>query len=90
MPISTPPPHSPELVQRRMDIADKEVVVDIAFFGAAGTDCLEDIIPCAKSGIVALKTFLHEGYPYKEVFQQKAVKEQDLWIKESFNYLWID
>jgi dihydropyrimidinase/allantoinase len=63
MPISTPPPHSPELVQRRMDIADKEVVVDIAFFGAAGTDCLEDIIPCAKSGIVAFKTFLHEAPP---------------------------
>jgi allantoinase len=63
MPISTPPPHSPELVQRRMDIADKEVVVDIAFFGAAGTDCMEDIIPCAKSGIVAFKTFLHEAPP---------------------------
>ena len=63
MPISTPPPHSPELVQRRMDIAAKEVVVDIAFFGAAGTDCLEDIIPCAKSGIVAFKTFLHEAPP---------------------------
>ncbi len=33
------------------------------FFGAAGTDCLEDIIPCAKSGIVAFKTFLHEAPP---------------------------
>jgi allantoinase len=63
MPISTPPPHSPELVQRRMDIASQEVVVDIAFFGAAGTDCMEDIIPCAKSGIVAFKTFLHEAPP---------------------------
>ena len=63
MPISTPPPHSPELVQRRMDIADKEVVVDIAFFGAAGTDCLGDIVPCSKSGIVAFKTFLHEAPP---------------------------
>jgi dihydropyrimidinase/allantoinase len=35
----------------------------IAFFGAAGTDCLDDIIPCAKSGIVAFKTFLHEAPP---------------------------
>jgi len=66
MPISTPPPHSPEIVKRRMDIADKEVVVDIAFFGAAGTDCMEDIIPCAKSGIVAFKTFLHEAPPGRE------------------------
>ena len=63
MPISVPPPHSPEIVKNRMKIADKEVVVDIAFFGAAGTDCLDDIIPCAKSGIVAFKTFLHEAPP---------------------------
>ena len=63
MPISVPPPHSPEIVKRRMDIADKEAVVDMAFFGAAGTDCLDDIIPCAKSGIVAFKTFLHEVPP---------------------------
>jgi dihydropyrimidinase/allantoinase len=66
MPISVPPPHSPELVQRRMDIASKEVVVDIAFFGAAGTDCIDDIIPCAKSGIVAFKTFLHDAPPGRE------------------------
>jgi len=63
MPISTPPPHSPEIVKRRTDVADKEAVVDIAFFGAAGTDCLDDIIPCSKSGIVAFKTFLHEAPP---------------------------
>jgi len=63
MPISIPPPHSPEIVERRMNVAEKEVVVDIAFFGAAGTDCLEDIIPCAESGIVAFKTFLHEAPP---------------------------
>jgi len=63
MPISVPPPHSPEIVERRIDVAEKEVVVDIAFFGAAGTDCLDDIIPCAESGIVAFKTFLHEAPP---------------------------
>ncbi len=63
MPISTPPPHSPEIVKRRMDNADKEAVVDIAFFGAAGIDCIDDIIPCSKSGIVAFKTFLHEAPP---------------------------
>lgn len=63
MPISIPPPHSPEIVERRMNVAEKEVVVDIAFFGAAGTDCLDDVIPCSKSGIVAFKTFLHEAPP---------------------------
>jgi len=66
MPISAPPPHSPEIVKNRMNIADKEVVVDIAFFGAAGTDRLDDIISCSKSGIVAFKTFLHEAPPGRE------------------------
>ena len=63
MPISVPPPHSPEIVEKRMNVANKEVVVDIAFYGAAGTDCLDDVIPCSKSGIVAFKTFLHEALP---------------------------
>jgi len=61
MPMATPPPHSPEIVKNRMNVADKEVVVDIAFFGAAGTDRLDDVIPCSKSGIVAFKTFLNEA-----------------------------
>jgi len=38
------------------------------------------IIRAARQTILKLL----EGYPYKEVFQQKAVKEQDLWTKESF------
>lgn len=63
MPISVPPPHSPKIVEKRMDVADKEVVVDITFFGAAGIDCIDDIISCSKSGIVAFKTFLHEAPP---------------------------
>ncbi|NIN92170.1 MAG: amidohydrolase family protein, partial [Candidatus Aenigmarchaeota archaeon] len=36
-------------------------VVDIAFFGAAGMDHIEDILPCSKAGIVGFKTFLHEA-----------------------------
>jgi dihydropyrimidinase/allantoinase len=61
MPISSPPPYSPEIVNNRMAIAEKEAVVDIAFFGAAGIDQKESIIPCSKAGIVAFKTFLHEA-----------------------------
>ena len=61
MPISSPPPYSPEIVNKRMNIAQKEAVVDIAFYGAAGIDQKEHIIPCSKSGIVAFKTFLHEA-----------------------------
>lgn len=63
MPFASPPPYSPEIVKNRMNVADKEVVVDIAFFGAAGTDHLDDVIPCSKSGIVAFKTFLHGALP---------------------------
>ena len=61
MPISSPPPYSPEIVENRMSIAAKEVVVDVAFFGAAGVDQKSSVIPCSKSGIVAFKTFLHEA-----------------------------
>ena len=63
MPFASPPPYSPEIVKNRMNVADKEAVVDIAFYGAAGTDRLDDVIPCSKSGIVAFKTFLHEALP---------------------------
>ena len=66
MPFASPPPHSPEIVKSRMNVADKEVVVDIAFYGAAGTDYLNDVIPCSESGIVAFKTFLHEALPGRE------------------------
>lgn len=61
MPISSPPPYSVDIVNRRMGIAKEEAVVDIAFFGAAGIDQKEHVIPCSKSGIVAFKTFLHEA-----------------------------
>jgi dihydropyrimidinase/allantoinase len=60
-PVSTPPPYSAELVTRRMERAENEIVVDIAFFGAAGIDHIEDILPCSKAGIVGFKTFLHEA-----------------------------
>lgn len=60
-PISTPPAYSPALVSRKMEIAAKQIVVDTAFFGAAGSEHLEEIAPCSKSGIVAFKTFLHDA-----------------------------
>jgi len=66
MPFASPPPYSPEIVKNRMNVADKEVVVDIAFYGAAGIDRLDDIIPCSKSGIVAFKTFLHGALPGRD------------------------
>lgn len=61
MPISSPPPYSPEILYNRMALAEREAVVDIAFFGAAGIDQKDSIIPCSQAGIVGFKTFLHEA-----------------------------
>jgi len=33
MPISVPPPHSPEIVERRMDVAEKETLCKIRYCG---------------------------------------------------------
>jgi dihydropyrimidinase/allantoinase len=61
MPNCTPPAYSAELVRKRMERAESRIVVDVAFFGAAGIDHLDDIIPCSKAGVVAFKTFLTEA-----------------------------
>lgn len=61
MPISSPPPYSPDIVYNRMALAEKDAIVDIAFFGAAGIDQKDSIIPCSKAGIIGFKTFLHEA-----------------------------
>ena len=59
-PISLPPPYSPELLRRRIEIADRQSLVDFVFFGAAGADKLDEIPKVAKEEIVAFKTFFHE------------------------------
>lgn len=59
-PISVPPQHNPEILHHRMDLAKKGSTVDYCFFGAAGGDYLQDIVPLAKEGIIAYKTFLHQ------------------------------
>ncbi|MDL2264114.1 dihydroorotase family protein [Synergistaceae bacterium OttesenSCG-928-I11] len=66
MPISSPPPYSPEIVKNRMDHAAPQVVVDVAFLGAAGIDKIDEIASCADAGIVAFKTFLHEAPPGRD------------------------
>jgi allantoinase len=59
-PISMPPPYSAELLKRRIEIADRQSLVDFAFFGAAGADKLEEIPKVAEESIIAFKTFFHE------------------------------
>lgn len=60
-PISIPPQHNPEILHHRMDLAKKGSTVDYAFFGAAGGEFTQDIVPLSKEGIIAYKTFLHQA-----------------------------
>jgi allantoinase len=66
MPISVPPPYSAELVERRIRLAKPQAVVDFALFGAVGADKLEHIESCAKSGIIAFKTFFQRAQKGRE------------------------
>ena len=59
-PISMPPPYSPEILHKRIEGAAAQSVIDFAFFGAAGSDKLEEIAKVAQENIIAFKTFFHE------------------------------
>jgi len=61
MPISVPPPYSPEIIENRKKAAESQVLVDYCLFGAAGSNKLEYIQPCSKAGIVGFKTFFHQA-----------------------------
>lgn len=58
-PIAFPPQHDAASLQRRVDAAEQEAIVDIVFYGAAGYDNVSGIEELAKAGIVGFKTFLH-------------------------------
>ena len=60
-PISSPPPYSPEILRRRIEVAKPQSMVDYAFFGAAGSEFPEEVLKVAREGIVAFKTFLHQA-----------------------------
>lgn len=58
-PISLPPQYSKEILMARVEAAEQQCVVDIAFLGAAGGEKLEYIHEVGEAGIVGYKTFLH-------------------------------
>lgn len=61
-PLANPPQYNLEILNRRIEAAKESAVVDVAFYGAAGSDFPEEIMSMAQSGkIVAFKTFLHEA-----------------------------
>ncbi len=65
-PLACPPPYSSEIVKNRMEHAAPQIVVDVAFLGAAGIDQVDHIVECARSGIVGFKTFLHAAPPGRD------------------------
>lgn len=59
-PISIPPQYNVEILDRRIERAKAQCVVDYCFYGAAGGEYPEEITKLAADGrIVAFKTFLH-------------------------------
>lgn len=76
-PVCLPPPYSAELLEKRMRKAKDQIVVDIAFFGAAGIEHLEHINSCAKAGIVSFKTFLQRPPEGREQFYEGLIAPED-------------
>lgn len=59
-PISVPPQYNVEILEKRIERADTQCVIDFAFYGAAGAEFADQITRLAEDGrIVAFKTFLH-------------------------------
>ncbi|MBP2656413.1 MAG: amidohydrolase [Firmicutes bacterium] len=58
-PISLPPQYSKEILMARVQAAEEQCIVDIAFLGAAGGEKIEYIREVGEAGIVGYKTFLH-------------------------------
>ncbi|MDL2273238.1 dihydroorotase family protein [Oscillospiraceae bacterium OttesenSCG-928-G22] len=61
-PIAKPPQYSVEILESRIRAAEKDSIVDFAFYGAAGSQFPEEIRKLSASGkVVSFKTFLHES-----------------------------
>ena len=60
-PISIPPQYNAEILHNRLDLCKKGSCVDYCFYGAAGREFPEEIVPLSKEGVVAYKTFLHQA-----------------------------
>ena len=66
MPVSRPATSTVELLEERSAAMEKEAVVDVAFYGAAGYDNLKDVGPLAKAGVIGFKTFSKRAVPGRE------------------------
>jgi allantoinase len=66
MPVSKPPTHSVDVLKERISHAKKDALVDFAFYGAAGEDNVEHIVPLASAGVIGFKTFTQGPPPGRQ------------------------
>lgn len=66
MPVSRPATSTVQLLEERVAVMEQEAVVDVAFYGAAGYDNVEDIVPLAQAGVVGFKTFSQRAVAGRE------------------------
>jgi dihydroorotase-like cyclic amidohydrolase len=66
MPVSKPPTYSVDVLKERIGHAKKDALVDFAFYGAAGEDNVEHIVPLASAGVIGFKTFTQGPPPGRE------------------------
>jgi dihydropyrimidinase/allantoinase len=65
-PISNPPPFNPEILKNRHQLAEKQIVVDCCFYGALGSESIDNMAIMKNQGIIAFKTFLQEPMKGRE------------------------
>lgn len=66
MPVSNPPTYNVEVLKERVRAAQKNALVDFAFYGGAGYDNLDDIVPLARAGVIGFKTFTQRAVKGRE------------------------
>lgn len=58
-PVSNPPQYNKQILDIRKEVAKPQAHIDYMFYGAAGGEFPEEIVPLSKEGIAGFKSFLH-------------------------------
>lgn len=58
-PVSNPPQYNKEILDIRKKVAQPQAHIDYMFYGAAGGEFTNEIVPLSKEGIAGYKSFLH-------------------------------
>ncbi|MCL8208324.1 MAG: allantoinase AllB [Actinomycetia bacterium] len=66
MPISVPPVYDVDILERRLEAARRDSLVDFAFYGAGGHQALDHIQALSDAGVVGYKIFMHRPQAGRE------------------------